>query len=152
MIVLNIYMAYSGKFNPTNIDKYRGDASAIIYRSLWELKLMKYLDQHSGVLEWTSEELVIPYRSPIDNRIHRYFPDFWVRKKDPSGVVTEVVIEVKPKQQLVPPKKPSRITRRYLTEVRAFAVNQRKFETAVEYCNHNGMIFQVMTQDDLGVI
>lgn len=113
---------------------------------------MRYLDSHSGILEWTSEELVIPYRSPIDNRVHRYFPDFWVKKKDANGIISEVVIEVKPKQQLIPPKKPKRLTARYINEVKTFAVNQRKFETAQAYCERNNMIFQVMTQDDLGVM
>ena len=94
-------MAYSGKFVPNNPSKYKGDSSNIIYRSLWEFKLMKYLDSHSQIVNWSSEEFCIPYRSPIDRRMHRYFPDFWVEKDNGE----QLVIEVKPKQQLVPPKK-----------------------------------------------
>ena len=73
-------MAYSGKFIPKHPDKYRGDPSNVIYRSLWEFKLMKYLDDHKEIVRWSSEEFCIPYRSPIDRKMHRYFPDFWVEK------------------------------------------------------------------------
>ena len=141
-------MASSGKFVPKNPDKYTGNVSTIIYRSLWEFKLMKYLDAHDEIVRWASEEIVIPYRSPIDRRMHRYFPDFWVEKK--SG--EQLVIEVKPKQQLKPPKKPKRQTQRYLREMHTFAVNQRKFEVAEEFCRNRGMKFVIFTQDELGII
>ena len=141
-------MAYSGNFVPKNQDKYTGNVSTIIYRSLWEFKLMKYLDAHDEIVRWASEEIVIPYRSPIDRRMHRYFPDFWVEKK--SG--EQLVIEVKPKQQLKPPKKPKRQTQRYLREMHTFAVNQRKFEVAEEFCRNRGMKFVIFTQDELGII
>lgn len=141
-------MAYSGKFVPKNPDKYTGNVSTIIYRSLWEFKLMKYLDAHDEIVKWASEEIIIPYRSPIDRRMHRYFPDFWVQKK--SG--EQLVIEVKPKQQLKPPKKPKRQTQRYLREMHTFAVNQRKFEVAEEFCRNRGMKFVIFTQDELGII
>ena len=140
-------MAYSGKFVPKNPEKYSGDASTIIYRSLWEFKLMKYLDVHSEIVRWASEEFCIPYRSPIDRRMHRYFPDFWVEKSDGE----QIVIEVKPKQHLVPPKKPKRQTVKYLREMKTFAINQRKFDVAREYCKNKGMKFQIMTQDELGI-
>lgn len=140
-------MAYSGKFVPKNPDKYRGDSSNIIYRSLWEFKLMRYLDDHVQIERWSSEEFCIPYRSPIDRRMHRYFPDFWVEKANGE----ELVIEVKPKQHLIPPKKPKRQTAKYLREMKTFVVNQRKFEVAQEYCKNKGMKFQIMTQDELGI-
>jgi len=88
--VLAIYgylMSYKGRFKPRNPNKYKGNPDNIIYRSLWELKLMRYLDHHTDVLEWASEEFYIPYVSPIDKRVHRYFPDFWIKKKNPEGQV-----------------------------------------------------------------
>ena len=106
-------MAYRGRYIPTYPKKYKGDPSNIIYRSLWEFKLMKYLDSHKEIEKWSSEEFSIPYRSPIDRRMHRYFPDFWVQKQNGE----QLVIEVKPKQQLVPPKKPKRQTVKYLREM-----------------------------------
>lgn len=140
-------MAYSGKFVPKNPNKYRGDSTNIIYRSLWEFKLMKYLDDHKQIEKWSSEEFCIPYRSPIDRKMHRYFPDFWVQKENGE----QMVIEVKPKQHLLPPKKPKRQTVKYLREMKTFAVNQRKFEVAAEYCKNKGMKWMIMTQDELGI-
>ena len=109
---------------------------------------MKYLDSHKEIEKWSSEEFSIPYRSPIDRRMHRYFPDFWVQKQNGE----QLVIEVKPKQQLVPPKKPKRQTVIYLREMHTFAINQRKLEVAQEFCKNKGMKFMIFTQDELGVI
>ena len=95
---------YKGKFKPKNPKKYIGDPSNIIYRSRWELKLMSYLDKHPHVLEWGSEELIIPYKSPIDGRYHRYFPDFLVKRINKNGQKETILIEVKPEYQTVPPQ------------------------------------------------
>ena len=71
-------MAYRGKYKPRCPYKYKGDPTRITYRSLWELKFMKYCDSNINILEWGSEEIALPYRSPIDNKVHRYFPDFYI--------------------------------------------------------------------------
>ncbi len=78
-------MSYSGRYKPTNIKKYKGDHLNIIYRSLWERKFMVYCDLNENILEWGSEELVIPYKSPLDNKWHRYFPDFFIKYRDSKG-------------------------------------------------------------------
>ena len=80
-------MSYSGKFTPKNPQKYKGDPKNIIYRSSWEVKVMKYLDDHPDVIWWGSEELVIPYWSPVDNKKHRYFPDFVAKIKQKNGMI-----------------------------------------------------------------
>ena len=97
-----------GRYIPRNIRKYRGDYKNIIYRSSWELKFMKYCDLNDSILEWGSEEVVIPYRSPLDNRIHRYFVDFYIKVEDMNGQIKKYLIEVKPKRQTAPPPKPKR--------------------------------------------
>ena len=91
-------MAYKGRFKPTNPTKYKGDHSNIIYRSLWERKFMKLCDSNSNILEWSSEEVIIPYKSPIDGKFHRYFVDFWVKQKNTKGEIVEKLIEIKPKK------------------------------------------------------
>jgi hypothetical protein len=106
-------MRYKGKFRPQNREKYKGNSSNIIYRSGWELDFMKYLDRQPGVLQWNSEEIIIPYKSPIDGKWHRYYPDFWVRTSQ-----GESLIEIKPKKQTVPPKQNPKHKRRYLREVK----------------------------------
>ena len=141
---------YQGFFKPKNPSKYKGDPTNIVYRSGWELKLMLYLDQRKNVIQWSSEELIIPYISPIDNKIHRYFPDFYMKVKQKDGSNKKFIIEVKPKSQLKPPNKnPNRRTKRWLTEVRTYVVNRAKFDSATEYCKDKGFEFKILTEDHL---
>ena len=72
-------MQHKGRFKPKNYKKYKGDSTKIFYRSSWERNFMIYCDKSPAILEWSSEEYVIPYVSPLDKRVHRYFPDFYER-------------------------------------------------------------------------
>ena len=101
-------MSYKGRFRPKNHKKYKGDPTKVYYRSLWERRFMHYCDNTPSILEWNSEEIIIPYVSPLDNRIHRYFPDFYIKVRNVSGTVRREIIEVKPKRQCEPPKVPKR--------------------------------------------
>lgn len=140
-----------GRFYPTNPDKYRGDPTQIIFRSSWELKLMKFFDVNRGVLWWNSEDLPIPYISPLDQRPHRYFPDFVVCVKSREGGEKTYMIEVKPhaQTQLRPPPKAQ--TRKYLNEVATYAVNDAKWEAAREFCLLHNWKFQVLTEKDIPI-
>lgn len=145
-------MSYKGFFRPSCPNKYKGDPSNIIYRSSWELKLMMYLDKHPDVLQWASEEIVVPYRSPIDNRIHRYFPDFLVRKRGSNGTIEVLMVEVKPAVQTKPPKAQTKRTKRYITEVMTWGVNEAKWNAAKSYCEQRNWRFVIMTEKELGII
>lgn len=142
---------YKGRFSPKNPKKYKGDPTNIIYRSLWELRVMKYLDQNSVILEWSSEELAIPYLCPTDGRWHRYFPDFIIKAKLPDGKTQTMMLEVKPKAQTREPKKQKRVTKKYLTEVTTWGKNQAKWSAANEYCLDRGWVFKLITEDHLGL-
>jgi len=144
-------MAYKGKYKPTRPYKYKGDPTNIIYRSLWELKFMKYCDSTLDILEWGSEELALPYRSPVDNRVHRYFPDFYIKVRESTGKIKKYIIEVKPKKQTTPPSKPKRQTKVYLREVFEYAKNQAKWEAANEWCLDRGFEFKILTEKELGI-
>jgi len=144
-------MSYKGYFKPKNPAKYKGNPTNIIYRSSWELKLMDYLDKHPDVIQWSSEEFCIPYRSPVDNRIHRYFPDFCVRKKNKDGVIETVVIEVKPKSQTQEPKKPAKVNKRYINEVFTWGINSAKWKAAQEFCADRNWTFQIFTEQELKI-
>ena len=111
---------------------------------------MVYCDRNDAVLEWGSEEFIIPYISPLDGRMHRYFPDFYVKIRQADGSVKKWIIEVKPKSQCGPPKQPSRKTPRFVTEVRTWGVNKAKWEAALEWCADRGMEFKILTEDHLG--
>ena len=144
-------MSYSGKYKPTNIEKYKGDHRNIIYRSLWERKFMVYCDTNEKILEWGSEELVIPYKSPLDNNWHRYFPDFFIKYVDNQGNIRRSVIEIKPKRFCEAPKVQSRKTKKYIYEVTEYAKNQAKWEAAKEFCEDRRYEFKVLTEDHLRI-
>lgn len=144
-------MSYKGYFKPKNPAKYKGDPTNIVYRSLWELKLMSYLDSHHDVLTWSSEEFFIPYRSPIDNKIHRYFPDFKIVKRIDENVSETIVIEVKPLSQSIPPKIQAKPTKKYLREVMTYGINEAKWRAAKEFCSDRKWKFMVMTEKELGI-
>jgi hypothetical protein len=147
-----MYMSYKGRYKPENPKKYKGDPTNIIYRSLWERKFMRYCDLNESVNQWQSEEFWIPYRSPLDNRIHRYFPDFFVKYKDKAGKTRVMVIEIKPKNQVVMPEQnPKRRTKAWAYKVQTWVVNQAKWEAAKEYCADRNYEFKIMTEEDLGV-
>ena len=95
-----------GLYKPKFPEKYKGNPCNIVFRSSWEYKLMKYFDLSGNIVQWQSEELWIPYRSPIDRKVHRYFPDFLICVVDKNGNKTTKIIEVKPKKQTIPPNPP----------------------------------------------
>ena len=144
-------MSYKGKYYPSFPRKYKGDPTNIIYRSLWERKFMVYCDKNQNILEWASEEIAIPYRSPIDNRVHRYFPDFYMKVKETNGKIKNYVIEVKPAKQTKPPAKPKRQTKGYIREAYEYAKNQAKWKMAKEYCADRQWVFKVVTEKELGI-
>ena len=143
-------MSYKGKYIPNNPKKYKGNSSQVIYRSLWERKVMVYCDRNEKVIEWGSEEVIVPYRSPWDGKMHRYFPDFYMLVKQKSGNVKKFLIEVKPKSQCKSPvKNPKRKTRNWYKQVKAWGINQAKWKSAEEYCKNKGMEFKILTEDHL---
>ena len=144
-------MSYKGKYQPSYPKKYKGDPTNIIYRSLWERKFMVYCDMNENILEWGSEEVVVPYRSPIDNRYHRYFPDFYIKYKDKGGKIKKSLIEIKPFKQTMEPKVQKRKTKGYIYEVVEYAKNQAKWEAAREWCLDRGYEFKVLTENELGI-
>lgn len=149
---------HKGRFRPKNPEKYKGDPTKIIYRSSWEFKFFRYVDQHPDVVWWASEEFIVPYMSPIDGKAHRYFPDVVMRKKTPDGKYETIMIEIKPNSQTKPPDiskrnatKTGKVSRRYINEVKTYGINEAKWKAAERYCAERGWIFTIMTEHQLGV-
>ena len=143
-------MNYKGRYFPTNPKKYRGNPNQIIYRSLWERKVMVYCDKNDAIIEWGSEEVIVPYLSPMDGKIHRYFPDFYMKVRQADGSTKKFIIEVKPKSQCKQPvKNPKRRTTKWFNEVKTFAINQAKWKSAREFCEDKGMEFKIFTEDHI---
>ena len=112
---------------------------------------MIYCDTNEKILEWGSEEIIVPYRSPIDNRYHRYFPDFYIKVKDKNGKIKKMIIEIKPYKQCIEPKVQKRKTKGYIYEVVEYAKNQAKWNAAKEWCLDRGYEFKVLTENELGI-
>ncbi len=144
-------MLHQGYFKPKNPQKYKGDPTNIIYRSGWELKFMLYVDSHPEILEWGSEEFSIPYRSPMDGKIHRYYPDFYLKKKSKDGKLQTLVVEIKPLKQTVEPQKQSKKTKRYINEVMTWGINSSKWKAAQDFCKDRNWQFLILTEKELNI-
>ena len=140
---------HQGIYHPRHPQKYVGDVNNIIYRSSWELRFLQYCDSNESILQYASEEFSIPYLSPLDNRMHRYYPDYLIKVKESNGSIKKYVIEVKPKRQTEPTKKKSRVNKTYLNEMKTYALNQAKWKYAREFCKENLLEFKVKTEDQL---
>lgn len=105
-----------------------------------------YLDKHPEVVSWSSEELVIPYISPIDGRPHRYFVDFVFKKNNGETIV----VEIKPYNQTIAPVlKEGQQKRTYIKQVQTYGINTAKWKAADKYCKNKGWKFVILTEKDL---
>jgi hypothetical protein len=143
--------SYKSKYKPNYPNKYKGDANNIICRSSWERRFCSWCDLNENIISWGSEEFFISYVSPVDNRVHRYFPDFIIKVKESTGQIKTYVIEVKPKRQTQPPKPKSRMTKGFLYEAKTYAVNQAKWKAADEWCKDRMLEFKIITEFELGI-
>ena len=137
-------------YEVNNPEKYIGDFKNIFYRSSWELKYFKWCDYTDIVLQWSSEEHVIPYRSPIDGKMHRYFPDVYLKIKTNKGI-EEWIVEIKPSAQTKQPKPKTKKSRAFMRESLEYIKNIAKWQAADVYCNDNNMEFKIFTEKELGI-
>ena len=138
-----------GQYHPKNAEKYLGDHIPI-FRSSWEHRVMYFLDNNPNIIKWGSEMVAIPYISPLDGKVHRYFVDFYAETVGLNGKV-KILIEVKPKHQLLPPKTKNRSKKTIITESRQYAVNMSKFEAAEHYCAKYGYKWYIFTEEDIEI-
>jgi len=139
------------RYTPIYPSKYQGNAKYIICRSSWERKFCQWCDMNNSIISWASEEFSIPYVSPKDNRVHKYYPDYLIKVKEKNDKIKTYVVEVKPYKQTRPPKTPKRKTKSYLTECVTYAVNQAKWKAAKEFCEDHRIEFKVVTEKELGI-
>jgi|TARA_B100000424_G_scaffold85560_1_gene63946 hypothetical protein len=138
-------MAYKGRYKIKNPDKYLGNPTNVIFRSLWERNTFRWCENNPKVRAWSSEEIVVPYKCKVDNKLHRYFVDLYVEMNNGQTIL----VEIKPKKETLPPKQPKRKTKKFLNEVITFSKNQDKWEAADQYARHKGWKFQVWTEETL---
>ena len=138
------------EYKVLNKEKYIGDKNPK-YRSSWEERFCYYLDTNINIKKWGYECISITYYNPIDYKVHRYFPDFYYEAIDIKNKLVKYLIEVKPYEQTIPPKKPKnkRSQKRFLIEAKSFIINQYKWEAAKKFCASRGLIFQIITEKEL---
>lgn len=146
-------MALSGKYKIKNKKKYKGNPNNIVYRSSWERRFMIFCDEHSSILEWSSEEFSVPYRSPVDGKVHRYFPDFIVKKINRQGKIETLMIEIKPHSQVKKPKsgKFGIKQKKMLKENIRWQINNAKWTSAQKFCEKYGWKFKIVTEKELNI-
>lgn len=138
-----------GLFKPQNPQKYAGDVSNIVYRSSWEARAFMWADTNPSVIQWSSEETIIPYICGTDNRQHRYFVDLRLKIKNAAGKISEYIVEIKPHAQTLPPKFPGKQTKRYVEAVETYVKNQSKWEAAKRYARERNMQFVILTEKEI---
>jgi len=144
-------MSYKGFYKVKNPKKYRGDPKQCVFRSLWERKFMKYCDENQNILEWSSEEVKIPYISPLDNKRHFYFVDFLVRLENKDKRSKIYLIEIKPKKQTEKPvlEEGKKLSISKKRQIMRYLINESKWKAAKRYCELKGWEFLILTEKNL---
>lgn len=138
-------MSYKGRYTIKKPEKYAGDPTKVVYRSLWERNAFRWCETNPDVKLWNSEDVVVPYVYSVDKSLHRYYVDLLIQMKNGKTYL----IEIKPKKETSPPKSPKRKTKRYLNEQLTYIKNTDKWKAADKFAQHNGWKFQVWTEDTL---
>jgi hypothetical protein len=135
-----------GIYKPINPTKFIGNTAT--YRSGLELRFFRFCDYNPNILKWSSESIVVPYISPLDNKVHRYFVDNFVVVKE-GKAIKKYLVEIKPYKQTIPPSTKYRKQSHLLYEQAAWTVNQAKWSSAREYCKKHGFDFLILTEKEL---
>ena len=140
-----------GIFRPLRPEKYRGNVNQIIFRSGLELRAMKFLDANPNILEWSSEETIIPYQNPLTGRVSRYFVDIYAKMKDKQGNIKKFLIEIKPHSQTLPPNQKQRNMKTLRYQQAEYIKNQAKWQAATQWCEKHNQTFVLLTEKQLGI-
>jgi hypothetical protein len=136
-----------GRYIPKNPSKYIGDITKIRYMSSWEYEMHKFLDNNPYVIEWASEEIAIPYIKPTDNKVHKYYVDYYIKYVDKNGNIKTELIEIKPTTQTKASRSKKTITQ--LKENITFAINVAKWKAAQDFAYKNGWTFRIITENEI---
>lgn len=140
-----------GIYTLINPEKYKGNKNLVIFRSGWELKAMRFFDLNPNVVEWASEETIIPYQNPLTGRVSRYFVDFYAKMKDKNGDFKKFLIEVKPYSQTLPPVQKNRKTKSLIYQQAEYVKNQAKWQAAESWSKKHNYQFVILTEKQLGL-
>jgi hypothetical protein len=137
---------HRGKFTPKNPHKYAGDPTKIVYRSGWEKCAFIWADTNSNVLEWSSEEVVVPYKHHLDDKTHRYFVDLYINHR----IIGKRLVEIKPYKETIPPTGKYYKSKQKLKEaIDLYGINKAKWKAANTFAAKRGMEFKVWDEHKL---
>lgn len=131
-----------GKYEILNANKFVGGKPPT-YRSSWELAFMRMCDNHPNITKWASENVKIPYRSPVDGKYHNYIPDFMIQYTDKDGAQHVELIEIKPSNQTTLENARNR------GQAIQTHINAAKWTAAQEWCKRKGIRFKVINEDQI---
>lgn len=144
-----------GYYKPKNPHKYKGEYP-IIYRSSWERKFCYWCDLNEEIIEWMSEPISVDYISILDNKVHKYYPDFYFKikngfDKDGNQLFRKCIAEIKPKAQLIKPNEPKRKTKKALKNYKlayeAYVRNLCKSEALKKVAHKRNYEVMFITED-----
>ena len=131
-----------GNYSVQNPEKFVGQKQPFA-RSSWEMAFMRFCDSHPNITKWASENVKIPYRSPMDGKYHNYVPDFMVQYTDKDGKQHVELVEIKPSNQTT--LENARSTGQKVQT----AINAAKWTSAQEWCQRKGIRFKVINEDQI---
>ncbi len=138
-----------GYFRPRHPKKYKGNVNNIRFLSSYEKSFFEFLDNNPSVLLWASEEISIPYIKPTTGRVHKYYPDIWVKYKNKDGIIIQDLIEIKPEKQTKPPKTVGKSKKTQIYEAITWAINKSKWKSAKLFCIKYNMNWKIITEKDI---
>lgn len=150
---MNHKKTIKGYYVPYYKNKYVGDINNILYKSSWERTFMiKFCDLNPNVTRWSYEPLYINYISPIDNREHKYYVDFWVELNNEKNLL----IEIKPNKSLKKPilKESTQSQKKidnYIYDLKTYYVNIAKWDAAIKFCKEKNWEFKIFTEKQLDI-
>ena len=113
---------------------------------------MSYCDKNVNVIRYSSEEIIIPYVSPKDGAIHRYFPDFFIEMNTKNGL-KKFLIEIKPETQTKAPQnkvcKTNKQKLQLFESFMTFQINEAKWAAAEQFCKKQEIQFLILTEKEL---
>lgn len=135
-----------GLYTLRHPEKYIGDPTKVRFMSSWELNVHTYFDNNPEILRWASEEIPIPYLHPVDNKIHNYYPDYYIEYMNTKGELVREIIEVKPEKQVKNPTTRGKSKKTQLTEAITHSINTAKWKYAQAFCNKHNITFRIITE------
>jgi len=126
-----------GKIRTSNLNYYIGKQKEIVFRSSWELKAFQILEMYGKIgkiIGWSSEDIIIPYKNDLDEKIHRYYMDLRIETNTRT-----LLVEIKPAAETHFPNKPrtfksDKHKQNYERKVATVIKNQNKWSQTLKYC------------------